>query len=161
VLPPTRDSNCAILKLGKFVQSVSVTAQLCTTRTSCLRRPDDHVSGHIRKYANDFEQIVKLCTVFKELERGTGRDGHEQVMKVYMGSGGIAPFIHNLGTRWNMSGHLRAPGTYPWGKNPRDPLGGSQGKFWTVRRREVFFLPLTRITPESSTRWPSQYIDYA
>jgi hypothetical protein len=104
------------------------------------------VPGHIQKCANDFEQIVKLCTLFKELEKGKGTDDHVQAMKAYMGS--------DLGTRWNMNGQLHAPVTYLRRKNPRYPLnrrlGGSLGGSGLLGEERFFFLPLTGITPESS-----------
>jgi len=93
-----------------------------------------------------------LCTVFKEIEKGTATDGHVQAMKAYMGSGYIAPFILDLGTRENMNGQFHSPVTYPRRKNPRYPLnswlGGSQGSSGPLGEEK--FLPLTGITSESS-----------
>ena len=101
--------------------------------------------GHIQKCANDFEQIVKLCRLLKELEKCTGTDGHVQAMKAYMGSGCIAPFILDLGTRWNMNDQLHAPVTYPRRKNPRYPLsrrlGGSLGSSGPLGEEIFFFAP--------------------
>jgi hypothetical protein len=44
-------------------------------------------------------------------------------MKTYLGSGGIAPRIRDLGTGWGVSGQLDAPAALPPEKEPLVPIG--------------------------------------
>jgi hypothetical protein len=48
-------------------------------------------------------------------------------MKVYWGSGGIAPRILDLGTRWTWVVSLTPRPLYPQGKSPWYPLDGRRG----------------------------------
>jgi hypothetical protein len=84
-----------------------------------------------------------------------------------MGSGGIAPRIHNLGTncRWVDNFTLRP--FYLLGKSPRYPfdrrLGGTPESVWLLWRTEKAVSPAGNCTsiPLSSSLKPGHYTDWA
>jgi hypothetical protein len=75
-------------------------------------------------------------------------------MRTYWGSGGIAPCILDLGTRWRWEVSFTPWPLYPHGKNPQYPfdrrLGGPQSKSGQSGE-EKNYQPLPGIEPPSSS----------
>jgi hypothetical protein len=79
-------------------------------------------------------------------------------MKTYWGSGGIAPRIHDLGTRWRWVVSFTPRPLYTQGKSPWYPLDRRAPEpFWTQWWREKFPAPSGTRTPDHSVRNPALY----
>jgi hypothetical protein len=82
-------------------------------------------------------------------------------MKACLRSGGVAPRILDLGTRWKWVVSFTPRPLYTQGKSPCYPLdrrlGGPQNRYWTRWWREKSPVPVETRTPDHSARSPALY----
>jgi hypothetical protein len=82
-------------------------------------------------------------------------------MKTYLGGGGIAPHILNLGTGWRWVVNFRPLPLNSNGKSPPVPIGWEAGwapePVWTRWLRENFAAPAGTWTPDHPARNPALY----
>jgi hypothetical protein len=80
-----------------------------------------------------YVQLISLTDLFNENDKKVKKTSpctfltEHRAIKVCWGSGGILPSILDLGTIWEVSGHLHAPAALSPEKEPLVPIGQQAG----------------------------------